>query len=87
MPFERKEAATVKYRVARRYCLRAQASIPKVCEDQSETQEALGFGEEICTPAYERKVKMGSAYGAKYNVTGLAGRRERSAASNAKYGE
>jgi hypothetical protein len=65
MPFERKEAATVKYRVARRYCLRAQANIP----------------------AYERKVKMGSAYGAKYNVTGLAGRRERRAVSNAKDGE
>jgi hypothetical protein len=30
---------------------------------------------------------MGSAYGAKYNVTGLAGSRERSAASNAKEGE
>jgi len=30
---------------------------------------------------------MGSAYGAKYNVTGLAGRRERSAVSKAKEGE
>jgi hypothetical protein len=30
---------------------------------------------------------MGSAYGAKYNVAGLAGRRDRSDVSNAKEGD
>jgi hypothetical protein len=49
MPFKRTEAATVKYRVAWRYCLRARGSIPEVRKDQSGTQEPLGSGGNMYT--------------------------------------